>query len=52
VSVYALTVHSSSDSVALRSFWILGSAVTTTRLSSAVMNSATVVIANVQASFV
>ena len=50
VSVYAFTVHSRPEIDASSSSWITGRAVTTTRLSSAVMNSAIVVIPNVQAS--
>jgi hypothetical protein len=48
VSVYALTVHSSSSIDAPRSTRITGSAVETTRLSSTTMKSATVVATNVQ----
>jgi hypothetical protein len=51
VSVYAFTVHSSPDSDAPRSRLITGSAVVTTRLSRATMNSPTAVIANVHAVF-
>ncbi len=48
LSVYALTVHSSSSSVAPRSSRMLTSALVTTRLSSVTMKSATETIASVQ----
>ena len=48
VSVYALTVHSSCEMDAFRSWRITGRAVVTTRLSRLTMNSATEVMARVQ----
>ena len=48
VSVYALTVHSSCEIDAFRSWRITGRAVVTTRLSRLTMNRATEVIASVQ----
>lgn len=49
VSVYAFTVHSRSDSAPPRSSRMEGSAVVTTRLSSAAMNPATLVMISAQA---
>ncbi len=48
VSVYALTVHSSCEMDAFRSWRITGRAVVTTRLSRLTMKSATEVMARVQ----